>query len=187
MPSVELRIVDEAGTIVAEPGKTGRLEVRMPSVCAGYRAADDKPGDPPHQPEERFRPDGWFATGDEYLQDPDGFYHHRGRTGDMLRVSGIWISPAEIEDVLAGIRSISETAAVLGESEIGLAEIVLYIVPAPGADGSAAVAAARERLSQALPPYKRPRRFEMAHDLPRTATGKVQRNKLREQLQRDPH
>ena len=104
-----------------------------------------------------------------------------------LRVSGIWISPAEIEDVLAGIRSISETAAVLGESEIGLAEIVLYIVPAPGADGSAAVAAARERLSRALPPYKRPRRFEIAHDLPRTATGKVQRNKLREQLRRDPH
>src|SRR3954468_23927021 len=97
------------------------------------------------------------------------------------------ISPAEIEDVLAAIRSISETAAVLGESEIGLAEIVLYIVPAPGADGSAAVAAARERLSRALPPYKRPRRFEIAHDLPRTATGKVQRNKLREQLQRDPH
>ena len=187
MPGVELRIVDEAGAILAEPGKTGRLEVRMPSVCAGYRAADDKPSDPPHQPEERFRPDGWFATGDEYLQDPDGFYHHRGRTGDMLRVSGIWISPAEIEDVLAGIRSISETAAVLGESEIGLAEIVLYIVPAPGADGSAAVAAARERLSRALPPYKRPRRFEIAHDLPRTATGKVQRNKLREQLQRDPH
>jgi 3-hydroxybenzoate/4-hydroxybenzoate---CoA ligase len=187
MPSVELRIVDEVGTILAEPGRTGRLEVRMPSVCAGYRAADDKPSDPPHQPEERFRPGGWFATGDEYLQDPDGFYHHRGRTGDMLRVSGIWISPAEIEDVLAGIRSISETAAVLGESEIGLAEIVLYVVPAPGADGSAAVAAARERLSRVLPPYKRPRRFEIAHNLPRTATGKVQRNKLREQLRRDPH
>jgi benzoate-CoA ligase len=143
MPGVELRIVDEAGTVLAEPGETGRLEIRMPSVCAGYRAAGDKPGDPPHQPEERFRPDGWFATGDEYLQDPDGFYHHRGRAGDMLRVSGIWISPAEIEDVLAGIRSISETAAVLGESEIGLAEIVLYIVPAPGADGSAAVGRAR--------------------------------------------
>jgi benzoate-CoA ligase len=104
-----------------------------------------------------------------------------------LRVSGIWISPAEIEDVLAGIRSISETAAVLGESEIGLAEIVLYIVPAPGADGSAALTAARERLERALPPYKRPRRFEIAHDLPRTATGKVQRNKLRERGRLDPH
>jgi acyl-coenzyme A synthetase/AMP-(fatty) acid ligase len=71
---------------------------------------------------------------------------------------------------------------VLGQSEIGLAEIVLYVVPAPGADGSAAVAAARERLSRALPPYKR---FEITHDLPRTATGKVQRNKLREQLRRE--
>ena len=79
---------------------------------------------------ERFRPDGWFATGDEYLRDADGFYHHRGRTGDMLRVSGIWISPSEIEDALAGIASIAESAAVLGESEIGLAEIVLYVVPA---------------------------------------------------------
>src|SRR5256886_9212772 len=185
MPGVELRLVGEAGTTLGDRGKTGRREAPMPSVGAGYRAADDKPSDPPHQPEERFRPDGWFATGDEYLQDPDGFYHHRGRTGDMLRVSGIWISPAEIEDALAGIRSISETAAVLGQSEIGLAEIVLYIVPAPGADGSAAVAAARKQLSWALPSYKRPRRFEIAHDLPRTATGKVQRNKLREQLRRD--
>src|SRR5260370_36963085 len=104
----------------------------------------------------------------------------------MLRVSSIWISPAEIEDVLAGIRSISETAAVLGESEIGLAEIVLYIVPAPGADGSAAVAAARERLSRALPPYKRPRRFEIAHDLPPPAPRQGQPKKPRAQQQRDP-
>jgi acyl-CoA synthetase (AMP-forming)/AMP-acid ligase II len=65
--------------------------------------------------------------------------------------------------------------------------IVLFVVPAAGSDGSAAVAAAREQLSLALPLYKRPRRFEIAHDLPRTVTGKVQRNKLREQLRRDPH
>src|SRR5260370_2215218 len=103
----------------------------------------------------------------------------------MLRVSGIWISPAEIEDVLAGIRSISETAAVLGESEIGLAEIVLYIVPAPGADGSAAVAAARERLSRALPPHKPPRRIEIVPALPPTATRTGHRNRLLEQLRRD--
>src|SRR5204863_4613059 len=58
MPSVEWRNVDEAGNILAEPGKTGRLEVRMLSGCAGYRVADEKPSDQPHQPEERFRPDG---------------------------------------------------------------------------------------------------------------------------------
>jgi benzoate-CoA ligase len=158
----------------------------MPSVCAGYRSAGSRPEQPAERPPERFRADGWFATGDEYLRDADGFYHHRGRSGDMLRVSGIWIAPPEIEDALAGIDSIAETAAVLGESEIGLAEIVLYVVPAGGADGAAAVSAARARLSQALPRYKQPRRFEVVAELPRTATGKVQRHKLRERLRREP-
>src|SRR5256886_14510585 len=83
------------------------------------------------------------------------------------------ISPAEIEDVLAGIRSISETAAVLGESEIGLAEIVLYIVPTPGADGSAAVAAARERLSRAVSPPKPPRRVQSRPGLAAPPCGEV--------------
>ena len=186
MPSVELRIVDEGGAFVSEPDTTGRLEVRMPSVCAGYRVADTRSEEPPQRPQDRFRPNGWFATGDEYLRDVDGFYHHRGRTGDMLRVSGIWISPAEIEDALAGISTIAETAAVLGQSNIGLAEIVLYVVPAAGANGAVAIAAARERLSQSLPGYKRPRRFEAVADLPRTATGKVQRHKLRAQSRREP-
>ena len=105
----------------------------------------------------------------------------------MLRVSGIWVSPAEIEDALAGQRSIAESAAVLGESEIGLAEIVLYVVPATGADHASAAGAARERLSQALPKFKQPRRFEVIAGLPRTATGKVQRHKLRDLLRRDHH
>ena len=182
MPSVELRIVDEAGAVIGAADTPGRLEVRMPSVCEGYRYAGGALGEPPQRPAEQFRPDGWFATGDEYFRDADGFYHHRGRTGDMLRVSGIWISPSEIEDALAGQASIAESAAVLGESDIGLAEIVLYVVPAAGADGAAAVDAARERLAQALPRYKQPRRFEVVADLPRTATGKIQRHKLRELL-----
>lgn len=182
MPGVELRIVDDAGAPVAEAGATGRLEVRMSSVCSGYRTADDAAGAPPQRPDERFTPDGWFATGDEYMKDADGFYHHRGRTGDMLRVSGIWTSPSEIEDALAGIATIAETAAVLGENQIGLAEIVLYVVPAAGADRDAALADARRRLSQALPRYKQPRRFEAVADLPRTATGKIQRHKLRDRL-----
>jgi benzoate-CoA ligase len=186
MPSVELRIVDESGAPIIEAERPGRLEVRMPSVCAGYRSAEAQPGDAPERPEDRFRPDGWFATGDEYVRDTDGFYHHRGRSGDMLRVSGMWISPSEIEDALAGIPSIGETAAVLGESEVGLGEVVLFVVPAPAADGQAAVNAARERLAQALPSYKRPRRFEIVADLPRTATGKLQRHKLRERARRDP-
>ncbi|MEA2978824.1 MAG: 3-hydroxybenzoate/4-hydroxybenzoate---CoA ligase [Alphaproteobacteria bacterium] len=185
MPSVELRIVDEAGASIGALDSPGRLEVRMPSICEGYRNAGGTLDEPPQRPAAQFRPDGWFATGDEYVRDAEGFYHHRGRTGDMLRVSGIWISPSEIEDALAGEASVAESAAVLGESEIGLAEIVLYIVPASGADPASAAVAARARLSQALPRYKQPRRFEVVADLPRTATGKIQRHKLRELLRRD--
>jgi benzoate-CoA ligase len=185
MPGVELRIVDEAGAVIGAPDTPGRLEVRMPSTCAGYHSAGDGLDAPPQRPAEQFRPDGWFATGDEYVRDAEGFYHHRGRTGDMLRVSGIWISPSEIEDALAGQATVAESAAVLGESDIGLAEIVLYIVPAGGADHASAAAAARERLAQTLPRYKQPRRFEVVADLPRTATGKIRRHKLRELLRRD--
>jgi benzoate-CoA ligase len=185
MPSVELRIVDDTGAVIDTNETPGRLEVRMPSICEGYRHAGGALGEPPQRPAEQFRPAGWFATGDEYVRDADGFYHHRGRTGDMLRVSGIWISPSEIEDALAGQASIAESAAVLGESEIGLAEIVLYVVPAAGADHASAVDAARERLAQVLPRYKQPRRFEVVADLPRTATGKIRRHKLRELLRRD--
>jgi benzoate-CoA ligase len=187
MPSVELRIVDDAGALIGASDTPGQLEVRMPSTCEGYRAAADQLHGPPQRPAEQFRPDGWFATGDEYLRDAEGFYHHRGRTGDMLRVSGIWVSPSEIEDALAGQTSIAESAAVLGESDIGLAEIVLYVVPAGGANHTAVAGAARECLSQALPHYKQPRRFEVVAALPRTATGKVQRHKLRELLRRDHH
>jgi benzoate-CoA ligase len=185
MPGVQLRIVDESGAVVSAPDMSGRLEVRMSSVCVGYRSADNKFDEPPRRPDDRFKPDGWFSTGDEYVCDAEGFYHHRGRTGDILRVSGIWISPSEIEDALGGVASITESAAVLGESDIGLAEIVLFVVPAPGADGETAKAAARQRLVKALPRFKQPRHFEAVADLPRTATGKVQRHKLRERLRRD--
>jgi benzoate-CoA ligase len=187
MPSVELRIVDDAHAVIDASDMPGRLEVRMPSTCEGYRLPGDRLDGPPQRPAEQFRPDGWFATGDEYLRDAEGFYHHRGRTGDMLRVSGIWVSPSEIEDALAGQASVAESAAVLGESDIGLAEIVLYVVPAGGANHAAVASAARECLSLALPRYKQPRRFEVVADLPRTATGKIQRHKLRELLRRDRH
>src|SRR6185295_14356177 len=112
-------IVDESRALIDAADTPGRLEVRMPSICEGYRNAGDQLDQPPRRPAEQFKPDGWFATGDEYVRDADGFYHHRGRTGDILRVSGIWISPSEIEDALAGAASVAESAAVLGENDIG--------------------------------------------------------------------
>jgi acyl-coenzyme A synthetase/AMP-(fatty) acid ligase len=180
LPSVEVRLVGQDGTVIREPGRAGQLEVRMPSVCSGYRVADAKRGDPPQRPPDRFKPGGWFATGDEYMQDADGFFHHRGRSGDMLRASSMWVSPSEIEDPLAGIPSIAEAAAVLGKSAVGLEEIVLFVVPAAKTEGRAALEAARQQLARILPEHKRPRRFELVAELPRTATGKVQRHKLRQ-------
>jgi acyl-coenzyme A synthetase/AMP-(fatty) acid ligase len=111
-------------------------------------------------------------------------YHHCGRSDDMLKVSGLWVSPSEIEDVLAEIPLISEAAAVLREGAASLSEIVLYIVAASSADGEAAVAAAHEQLARKLPAFKLPRRYALAAELPRTATGKIQRYKLRAELQR---
>jgi benzoate-CoA ligase len=182
LPAVEARLVAENGRLITEPAQTGALEVRMASLCAGYRSAGAGRHGPPERPEDRFKPDGWFATGDEYVRDEDGFLHHRGRTGDMLRVSSMWVSPAEIEDALAGMPSVAESAAVLGENGIGLAEVVLFVVPAAGADGGVAVRDARARLARVLPVHKRPRRFELIAKLPRTATGKVRRHRLREGL-----
>ena len=125
-----------------------------------------------------------IPTGDEYLRDEDGFYHHCGRSDDMLKVSGLWVSPSEIEDALAGIPMIAEAAAVLSESAAGLSEIVLYVVATSSADAEAALAAAREQLARKLPAFKIPRQYTLAADLPRTDTGKIQRHKLRAELQR---
>jgi 3-hydroxybenzoate/4-hydroxybenzoate---CoA ligase len=179
---VEVRLIDQDGSEITQPGRSGRLEVRAPFLCAGYRLADAPPHAPAHRPAERFRGE-WFATGDEYLRDEDGFYHHCGRSDDMLKVSGLWVSPSEIEDALAGIPIIAEAAAVLSESAAGLSEIVLYVVATSSADGEAALAAAREQLARTLPAFKLPRQYALVAELPRTATGKIQRHKLRAEMQ----
>lgn len=177
---VEVRLIDQDGREITQPGRSGRLEVRARFLCAGYRLGDAPLHVPAHRPAERFRGD-WFATGDEYLRDEDGFFHHCGRSDDMLKVSGLWVSPSEVEDALADLPAIADAAAVLSESDAGLSQIVLYIVAARPANGEAAIAAAREQLEQKLPAFKRPRRFELLAELPRTATGKIQRHKLRAQ------
>ena len=102
VPGVEVRLIDKDGSEITQSGRSGQLEVRAPFLCAGYRLADTPPRAAAHRPTARFRGE-WFATGDEYLRDEDGFYHHCGRSDDMLKVSGLWVSPCEIEDVLAGI------------------------------------------------------------------------------------
>jgi acyl-coenzyme A synthetase/AMP-(fatty) acid ligase len=182
VPGVQVRLIDQDGSEITQAGRSGQLEVRAPFLCAGYRLADAPPHAPAYRPTERFRGE-WFATGDEYQRDEDGFYHHCGRSDDMLKIAGLWVSPSEIEDALAGIPTIAEAAAVLRESASGLSEIVLYVVATSNADGEAAVAAAREQLMHKLPAFKLPRRYALAAELPRTVSGKIQRHKLRTELQ----
>jgi acyl-coenzyme A synthetase/AMP-(fatty) acid ligase len=182
VPGVEVRLIDKDGSEITQWGRSGQLEVRAPFLCAGYRLADTPPRAAAHRPTARFRGE-WFATGDEYLRDEDGFYHHCGRSDDMLKVSGLWVSPSEIEDVLVGIPTVREVAAVLREGAAGLSEIVLYIVATSSAEGEAAIAAARAQLTRNLPAFKLPRQYALAAELPRTTTGKIQRYKLRAELQ----
>ncbi len=178
-PGAQVRLIGEDGTPISGVGRPGILEVRLPSVCTGYRTVDGDPDAPPLRPADRFKPDGWFATGDVYVRDDDGYFHHCGRSDDMLKIAGQWVSPSEIEDTLAGIASIAEVAAVAATTALGLTEIVLYVVPAEAADRQTAIAAAREHVAQ-LPAWKRPRRFAAAVMLPRTPTGKMQRHRLRQ-------
>jgi acyl-coenzyme A synthetase/AMP-(fatty) acid ligase len=150
----------------------------MASLCSGYRVTPLANGDAAARPPKNFN-DGWCITGDEYRIDDEGFYHHCGRSDDMLRVAGNWVSPAEIEDALSAVTEIAGGAAVAGSSATSLSEIVLYLVAARGVGEGDAVEAARAHLARALPAFKRPRRFVAVDELPRTATGKIQRHKLR--------
>jgi acyl-coenzyme A synthetase/AMP-(fatty) acid ligase len=177
VPGVQVRLIAEDGTPILAAGQIGRLEVRMPSLFAGYRSSENAEG-PALRPAEQFR-DGWFATGDEYRMDLDGYYYHCGRSDDMLKIIGMWVSPFEIEDTVTGLPGIQDAAAVSSENAAGLPEIVLYLVAEPGISDANIIERARDHLARVLPPFKRPRQFVVVSELPRTATGKIQRYKLR--------
>jgi benzoate-CoA ligase len=176
-PGVQVRLVAEDGTAILAADQIGRLEVRMPSLFAGYRTAENREG-AALRPDKQFR-DGWFATGDQYRMDLDGYYYHCGRSDDMLKIIGMWVSPFEIEDAAARVPGVRDAAAVAIETAAGLPEIVLYLVPASGEGESELIERVRQHLTRVLPPFKRPRQFAVVPQLPRTTTGKLQRYKLR--------
>ncbi len=174
VPGYELKIVDEQGREVP-PGISGRLLVRGLSVAKGYW----------HNP----RPiaiDGWFDTGDTYCANEDGTYTYSGRSDDMLKVGGIWCSPIEIESALIEHPEVLEAAIIGREDGDGLIKPEAWIVlqnqeaPAPEGLAEALVRHCKERLA----PYKYPRWFYFVPELPKTATGKIQRFKLRERQAR---
>ena len=169
VPGYGLRLVDDEGAEV-DDGTDGHLLVRGESLCTGYwnRTAVNR---------RTFLGD-WMRTGDVFVRDAAGAYTYRGRSDDMLKSGGIWVSPAEIEGVLVQHPEVLE-AAVVGarDPEDGVERPVAHVVRMPGSEltEDALVAFVRERLA----PFKRPRRVLFAADLPKTATGKIQRYRLR--------
>ena len=169
----DVRLVDDEGKDVLD-GVIGNLMVRGESTALFYL----------HQSEKTrytFRGE-WMFTGDQYLRDKDGFYWHQGRADDMLKVGGLWVSPTEIEEVLKEHVSVADCAVVGHYDNVGLLKPKAFVclqddvVPSDDLLGQLLKICAKK-----LDAHKRPRWLEFIGNLPRTATGKLQRFRLREQ------
>jgi benzoate-CoA ligase len=172
VPGYELRIADDDGVPVA-PGEIGELQVKGPTAAIGYWNNRAKTLATFQGP--------WMKSGDKYRIDPaDGRYVYSGRTDDMLKVGGIYVSPVEVEAALGAHESVLE-AAVIGRPDAdGLVKPMAYVVLKAGRQRSDALAEElRQHVKLHLAPYKFPRWVEFLDELPKTATGKIQRFKLR--------
>lgn len=172
IPGYEARLVDEAGNDVAA-NEIGDLLIKADSTCSGYWNKHE-------QTKETFVGD-WFRTGDKYYQDEEGWFWYAGRSNDVFKVNGLWLSPTEVESVLISHPAVREAAVVAGEDDDGLVKPAAYVVLNDGAAASEALALElRELVGQKIGGYKRPRWIEFLSEIPKTATGKLQRFKLRE-------
>jgi acyl-coenzyme A synthetase/AMP-(fatty) acid ligase len=168
VPGYQARIVDEKGAPVA-PGESGRLHVRGHSNAAYY-------WNNPEKTTATMLGDDWLDTGDTYLQTPDGHYQYCGRSDDMLKVGGIWCSPIEIESQLISHEKVLEVAVIGVPDAAGLVKPEAWVVLRQGAMQTAALAdELMQHCKRNLAPYKFPRRVHFVGELPKTATGKIQR------------
>jgi acyl-coenzyme A synthetase/AMP-(fatty) acid ligase len=125
--------------------------------------------------------DGWVKTGDIYRRDEEGFYWFEGRSDDMFKCSGMWVSPGDVEEAVITHPAVLEAAVVAEADAQGATIAAAYVALRPGNQaGDALAAAIKDHAAQKLPRYKRPQRVHFIDALPRTATGKVQRFKLRQ-------
>ena len=172
VPGYDARIVDDDDRPVAD-GEMGNLLIKGDSTCAFYWNQHDK---------TRQTIQGeWIRTGDKYTRDAAGYYWYAGRTDDMLKPGGIFVSPIEIESALIAHDTVLECAVVGREDSDGLVKPFAYVVLRPDIAGSPQLAETLQQFVRSrLPDYKRPRGVEFVTDLPKTATGKLQRFKLRE-------
>jgi len=177
----DLKLLDEAGHEVAD-GEIGELFVRGASAAAGYWNQREK--------SRRTFEGEWTRTGDKYVRRPDGVYTYCGRTDDMFKVSGIWVSPFEVEAALISDPRVLEAAVIPAEDDNGLTKPKAFVVLKNGAGetpGRALYEELKLHVKRAIGPWKYPRWIEFVDSLPKTATGKIQRYKLRDDADHRSH
>ena len=168
----EMRLVDDDDNLVAD-GELGNLEVAGPTSAVMYWNQREKS-------RETFK-GKWTKTGDKYTIDENGYYMYGGRSDDMLKVGGIYVSPFEVEGALVEHEAVLEAAVVGHPDRDKLIKPKAFIVPAAGHNGSPELADELQAyVKDRLADYKYPRWIEFKDELPKTATGKIQRYKLRE-------
>ena len=172
IPGYEARLVDDEGRPVA-PGLVGQLLIKGDSTAPYYWNR--------HERTKAAMLGEWLRTGDMFYQDTDGYFYFCGRTDDMLKVGGAWVAPAEVEACLGEHPAVLE-AAVIGRGDAdGLTKPHAFCVLRDGIAGTDALAAElREMVRKRLAGYKAPRWIDFVAELPKTATGKIQRFALRQ-------
>ncbi len=172
VPGYEAIVVDDEGKPVPR-GEVGNLRVKGDSTMAYYWNKHEK------TKETLFG--HWIQTGDKYYQDEDGYFWFCGRSDDMLKVGGIWVSPVEVENTLVGHAAVLEAAVVGKEDTDRLVKPKAYVVLKDTYTGSPELEAELKHfVRDKIAPYKYPRWIEFVSELPKTATGKIQRFKLRQ-------
>jgi benzoate-CoA ligase family protein len=169
VPGYDLRVVDDAGADVT-PGDPGHLMVRGDSIATGYWCRTETT--------RRVFQGEWLRTGDTYLTDQDGYFHYLGRSNDMIKSSGVWVSPTEVEARLLRHPEIAQAVVVGASDTEGLEKPVAGVVRTEGS--KLAAEDILEFCREGLPAFKRPRAVLFLDAVPTTATGKVQRFVVRE-------
>jgi benzoate-CoA ligase len=172
VPGYEVRLVDDQGKVITRPGELGELQISGPTSAIMYWNQRGRTKDTFQGP--------WTRSGDKYSFDGQGYYTYGGRSDDMLKVSGIYVSPVEVEAALITHEAVLEAAVVGAEDEQKLVKPKAFVVLKPGQSGSDSLKnALQQHVKDKLAPYKYPRWIEFLGELPKTATGKIQRFKLR--------
>jgi 3-hydroxybenzoate/4-hydroxybenzoate---CoA ligase len=172
LAGVDTRLRTPQGSDAAD-GESAELWLRHPGLALGY-------ANRPELGAAQFR-DGWFCTRDLFSRDADGFFSHQGRSDELVKIAGQWVQPGELEEAVARDPAISEVACVQVTDGEGFERLALFV--AARGEAAQALAAAGRACEEKLPRFKRPQWIRAIGELPRTATGKVQRFKLRQLLE----